>query len=92
MNPATPTSSRLPLSMQNSPIIFITIIVNKSKLSQIESPGPFLDKKKLDKLPDAFGPGPINRVVRESVQNIVDASLNQKEVRKVKLKYSCQKK
>ncbi len=75
---AVPSST--PPSLSPSPTItFITIVVNKGKVGQ--NPGPFLDRKKVDKLPDTFGPGPINRVVRESVQRLVDASYDQKEVR-----------
>ena len=70
------TAAAVPAS---SPLItHITIKVNKGKVGQ--NPGPFLDRKKVDKLPDEFGPGPINRVVRESVQRLVDASYDQKEV------------
>ncbi len=39
-----------------------------------------MDRRKLERLPETFGPGPINRVVRESVQSLVDASFDQKEV------------
>ena len=42
--------------------------------------GPFLDPKKIQGLPSSFGPGPLNRVLRQSVQQLVDASLDQKEM------------
>ena len=42
--------------------------------------GPFLDPVKITNLPEAFGPGPIHRVLRESVQHLVDAALEQKKV------------
>ena len=42
--------------------------------------GPFLDPAKITNLPEAFGPGPIHRVLRESVQHLVDSALDQKKV------------
>ena len=42
--------------------------------------GPFLDPVKITNLPEAFGPGPIHRVLRESVQLLVDSALDQKKV------------
>ncbi|XP_040576207.1 polycomb protein SCMH1 [Lepeophtheirus salmonis] len=58
----------------------IKIFVNKKKIRGSSSLGPFLDMKKIEELPRIFGPGPINRVLRESVQNLVDCSMNQKEI------------
>jgi len=40
--------------------------------------GPFLDPRKIANLPEAFGPGPIHRVLRESVQNLGDSASDQK--------------
>ena len=56
----------------------ITIRVNKSKCSR--HLGPYLDPNKVSHLPEQYGKGPIHKVVRESVQKLVDASLDQKEV------------
>ena len=42
--------------------------------------GPFLNPKKVERLPSQFGPGPLHRIVRESVQHLVDASFDQREV------------
>lgn len=42
--------------------------------------GPFLDPVKVERLPQQFGPAPIHRVLRESVQNLVDAALDQKQM------------
>ena len=42
--------------------------------------GPYLDPAKVTNLPEAFGPGPLHRVLRESVQQLVDAALDQKKV------------
>ena len=53
----------------------ITIKVNKSW-----NLGPYLDPYKVAHLPEQFGQGPIHKVVRESVQKLVDASLDQREV------------
>ena len=81
----TPTSPKKPntesaSNVDKSPtfVTLITIKVNKSKFTG--NLGPFLNKEKLYKLPMQFGPGPVNRVVRESVQNLVDSSMDQKEV------------
>lgn len=44
--------------------------------------GPYLDPRKVssDQVPDQFGPGLLHKVVRESVQKLVDVSLDQKAV------------
>merc|ERR1719282_1251900 len=42
--------------------------------------GPFLDPVKVANLPEAFGPGPLHRVLRESVQHLVDAALDQRKI------------
>ena len=42
--------------------------------------GPLLDPRKVSSLPEAFGPGPMHRVLRESVQHLVDAVLDQRTV------------
>ena len=59
----------------NKEVPTITIKVNKSW-----NLGPYLDPYKVTHLPEQFGQGPIHKVVRESVQKLVDASLDQKEV------------
>ena len=43
-------------------------------------PGPYLDPAKVANLPEAFGPGPLHRVLRESVQHLVDAALDQRKI------------
>ena len=42
--------------------------------------GPLLDSVKVSNLPEAFGPGPMHRVLREAVQHLVDAALDQRTV------------
>ncbi|RZF46271.1 hypothetical protein LSTR_LSTR015188 [Laodelphax striatellus] len=42
--------------------------------------GPYLDPRKVCQLPMQFGPGAISRVLRESVQSLVDAALDQKQI------------
>ena len=42
--------------------------------------GPYLDPAKVANLPEAFGPGPLHRVLRESVQHLVDAALDQRKI------------
>ena len=71
--PSTPSSVPAPTAG-----LHISIFVNKSKCSG--SLGPFLDSKKVASLPPQFGPGPINRILRESIQQLVDASIDQKQV------------
>ena len=44
------------------------------------STGPYLDPAKVANLPEAFGPGPLHRVLRESVQHLVDAALDQRKI------------
>ena len=70
------SSDTLPLSLLQSSI---TIVVNKIK-SASSSLGPFLDPKKVQELPQRFGPGSINRVLRRAVQELVDSSIDQKQV------------
>jgi len=42
--------------------------------------GPYLDPRKVANLPEAFGPGPVHRVLRESVQNLIDSASDQKKM------------
>jgi hypothetical protein len=77
---STISSDTLPLSLLQTNIL---IVVNKTK-SSASSLGPFLDPQKVQALPQRFGPGSINRVLRRSVQELVDASLDQKQVNKSK--------
>ena len=77
---STISSDTLPLSLLQTNIL---IVVNKTKNSA-SSLGPFLDPQKVQALPQRFGPGPINRVLRRAVQDLVDASLDQKQVNKTK--------
>lgn len=42
--------------------------------------GPYLDSRKVSELPTQFGPGTINRVMRESIQSLVDCALDQKQI------------
>ena len=58
----------------------MSIKVNRGKVAGLKTLGPFLDRAKIAGLPAQFGPGPMNRIVRESVQHLVDASIDQKEV------------
>jgi hypothetical protein len=60
----------------NLPQLVIKVRKSKCRVNL----GPYLDQTKVLNLPDQFGPGPIHRVVRESVQKLVDASVDQKEV------------
>ena len=42
--------------------------------------GPYIDPGKLSGLPGQFGPGAINKVLRDCVQSVMDAALEQKQV------------
>ncbi|XP_004689949.1 PREDICTED: sex comb on midleg-like protein 2 [Condylura cristata] len=42
--------------------------------------GPHLDQKKIQQLPDHFGPGPVNVVLRRTVQACVDCAFQSKTV------------
>ncbi|KAH0624719.1 hypothetical protein JD844_032455 [Phrynosoma platyrhinos] len=44
------------------------------------NPGPHLDKKKVQQLPDHFGPGPVNMVLQQAVQACVDCAYQSKNV------------
>uniref|UniRef100_A0A663MA27 Scm polycomb group protein like 2 n=1 Tax=Athene cunicularia TaxID=194338 RepID=A0A663MA27_ATHCN len=53
----------------------ICVYVNKHGNS-----GPHLDKKKVQQLPDHFGPGPVNVVLQQAVQACVDCAYQSKTV------------
>ena len=77
--PHPPLPTLIPTQPPNQPNL--SIHVNKAKISKgLRDLGPFLDPKKIQGLPSSFGPGPLNRVLRQSVQQLVDASLDQKEM------------
>ncbi|XP_070606858.1 sex comb on midleg-like protein 2 isoform X2 [Erythrolamprus reginae] len=53
----------------------VCVYVNKHGNS-----GPHLDKKKIQQLPDHFGPGPVNVVLQQAVQACVDCAYQSKIV------------
>ncbi|XP_053791345.1 sex comb on midleg-like protein 2 isoform X3 [Vidua chalybeata] len=53
----------------------VCVYVNKHGNS-----GPHLDKKKVQQLPDHFGPGPVNVVLQQAVQACVDCAYQAKRV------------
>ncbi|XP_054977671.1 sex comb on midleg-like protein 2 isoform X2 [Sorex araneus] len=53
----------------------VCVYINKNGNS-----GPHLDQKKIQQLPDHFGPGPVNVVLRRTVQACVDCAFQQKTV------------
>ncbi|XP_053162625.1 sex comb on midleg-like protein 2 isoform X2 [Hemicordylus capensis] len=53
----------------------VCVYVNKHGNS-----GPHLDKKKVQQLPDHFGPGPVNVVLQQAVQACVDSAHQSKTV------------
>lgn len=42
--------------------------------------GPYLDPRKVNDLPCQYGPASLNRILRLSVQSLVDAALDQKQI------------
>uniref|UniRef100_A0A8D1BDX1 Scm polycomb group protein like 2 n=2 Tax=Sus scrofa TaxID=9823 RepID=A0A8D1BDX1_PIG len=65
---AVPGSSKIVMST-------VCVYVNKHGNS-----GPHLDQKKIQQLPDHFGPGPVNVVLRRTVQACVDCAIQSKTV------------
>ncbi|XP_037804727.1 polycomb protein SCMH1-like isoform X1 [Penaeus monodon] len=76
--------STIPVPQQKSPSITVTepdtSTVHKLSASVVVyvnhgcTCGPYLDSGRVSELPVQFGPGSLNRVVRESVQALVDAA------------------
>eukprot|EP00092_Neocalanus_flemingeri_P002642 GFUD01002830.1.p1 GENE.GFUD01002830.1~~GFUD01002830.1.p1 ORF type:complete len:941 (-),score=155.86 GFUD01002830.1:208-3030(-) len=73
----SPKTSQMADSSSNSTPLEVTIFVSQPPKGGC---GPFLDPRKIANLPEAFGPGPIHRVLRESVQNLIDSALDQKKI------------
>uniref|UniRef100_A0A8C6BL67 SAM domain-containing protein n=2 Tax=Monodon monoceros TaxID=40151 RepID=A0A8C6BL67_MONMO len=65
---AVPGSSKIVMPI-------VCVYVNKHGSS-----GPHLDQKKIQQLPDHFGPGPVNVVLRRMVQACVDCAIQSKTV------------
>ncbi|XP_047621338.1 sex comb on midleg-like protein 2 isoform X2 [Phacochoerus africanus] len=65
---AAPGSSKIVMST-------VCVYINKHGNS-----GPHLDQKKIQQLPDHFGPGPVNVVLRRTVQACVDCAIQSKTV------------
>ncbi|XP_026951919.1 sex comb on midleg-like protein 2 [Sagmatias obliquidens] len=61
----------------SSKIVMPTVCVYVNKHG---SSGPHLDQKKIQQLPDHFGPGPVNVVLRRTVQACVDCAIQNKTV------------
>ncbi|XP_020007790.2 sex comb on midleg-like protein 2 isoform X2 [Castor canadensis] len=60
-----------------SKIVMSTVCVYINKHGNT---GPYLDAKKIQQLPDHFGPGPVNVVLRRTVQACVDCAFEAKTV------------
>ncbi|XP_061034038.1 sex comb on midleg-like protein 2 isoform X2 [Eubalaena glacialis] len=61
----------------SSKIVMSTVCVYVNKHGNC---GPHLDQKKIQQLPDHFGPGPVNVVLRRTVQACVDCAIQSKTV------------
>jgi len=71
----SPKTSQTADSSSHSAPLEVTIFVTQPPKGGC---GPLLDPRKIANLPEAFGPGPIHKVLRESVQNLGDSALDQK--------------
>ncbi|ELK12908.1 Sex comb on midleg-like protein 2 [Pteropus alecto] len=60
-----------------SKIVMSTVCVYINKYGNV---GPYLDQKKIEQLPDHYGPGPVNVVLRRTVQACVDCAIDSKTV------------
>ncbi|XP_069896892.1 sex comb on midleg-like protein 2 isoform X2 [Dipodomys merriami] len=60
-----------------SKIVMSTVCVYINKHGNT---GPHLDPKKIQNLPDHFGPGPVNVILRRTVQSFVDCAFEAKTV------------
>uniref|UniRef100_A0A671EPD8 Scm polycomb group protein like 2 n=1 Tax=Rhinolophus ferrumequinum TaxID=59479 RepID=A0A671EPD8_RHIFE len=60
-----------------SPKIMSTVCVYINKHGNV---GPYLDQKKIQQLPDHYGPGPVNVVLRRIVQACMDCAIESKTV------------
>ncbi|XP_058514783.1 sex comb on midleg-like protein 2 isoform X2 [Ochotona princeps] len=65
------------VSPKASKIVMSTVCVYINKHGNF---GPHLDPKKIQQLPDHFGPGPVNVVLRRTVQACVDCAIQSKTV------------
>ncbi|KAM5196692.1 sex comb on midleg-like protein 2 isoform 1-T1 [Hipposideros larvatus] len=60
-----------------SKIMMSTVCVYINKYGNV---GPYLDQKKIQQLPDHYGPGPVNVVLRHTVQACMDCAIESKTV------------
>ncbi|OBS79938.1 hypothetical protein A6R68_21860, partial [Neotoma lepida] len=58
-----------------SAIVMSTVCVYINKHGDC---GPYLDPQKVQQLPDHFGPGPVNVILRRTVQACVDCAIDSK--------------
>ncbi|XP_003791977.1 sex comb on midleg-like protein 2 [Otolemur garnettii] len=70
-------SSERDASVGSSKIVMSTVCVYINKHGNC---GPYLDPRKIQVLPDHFGPGPVNVVLRRIVQALVDCAFQSKIV------------
>ncbi|XP_041647144.1 sex comb on midleg-like protein 2 isoform X2 [Cheilinus undulatus] len=74
--PAQLTSIQVPQespSSHNSVVSTVCVYVNKHG-----NCGPHLDRKQMQRLPDHFGPGPVNAVLQQVVQSCIDCAYQPK--------------
>lgn len=67
-----PVPKESPASL-NSVVSTVCVYVNKHGDS-----GPHLDRKQMQRLPDHFGPGPVNSVLQQVVQSCIDCAYQPK--------------
>ncbi|XP_038172933.1 sex comb on midleg-like protein 2 isoform X2 [Arvicola amphibius] len=69
------SSSKSPVGP--SKIVMSTVCVYINKRGDC---GPYLNPQKVQQLPDHFGPGPVNVILRQTVQACVDCAIDSKSV------------
>lgn len=70
--PSIPVPQESPMSL-NSVVSTVCVYVNKHG-----NCGPHLDRKQMQRLPDHFGPGPVNSVLQQVVQACIDCAYQPK--------------
>ncbi|XP_033847947.1 sex comb on midleg-like protein 2 isoform X1 [Periophthalmus magnuspinnatus] len=70
--PSIPVPQESPASL-NSVVSTVCVYVNKHG-----NCGPHLDRKQMQRLPDHFGPGPVNSVLQQVVQSCIDCAYQPK--------------
>lgn len=71
----TVTADTVSSTTQKPTVPTVTVFVNSQCWC-----GPYLDPHKVSQLPLQFGPGTVNRVLRDCIQSLVDSAVDQKQL------------